>query len=164
MIFYEVKTQPRRTYEKYLMAKFKEPIITNEYINEEDGRFMIDARDTLGFQSDGISKEAAIEKFNFDVIMLCDLLMNSEIILEEPFQNQRYSLLHYVDIKEFLENKKEYIDFIKVEKEKVDKEYEQWYYSLVLFFGGSSCLKNVFYVECLIIMITVYALNAMINI
>jgi len=124
MIFYEVKTQPRRTYEKYLMAKFKEPIITNEYINEKDGHFMIDARDTLGFQSDGISKEAAIEKFNFDVIMLCDLLMNSEEILEEPFQNQRYSLLHYVDIKEFLENKKEYIAFVKAEKEKVDKECE----------------------------------------
>ena len=130
MIFYEVKAQPKGTCEKYLVAKFKEPIITNEYINEKDGRFMIDARDTLGFQSDGTSKEAAIEKFNFDVIMLCDLLMNSEIILEGPFQDQRYSLIHYVDIKEFLEKKKEYIAFVKAEKEKVDKEYEQWYYFL----------------------------------
>lgn len=122
MIFYEVKTQPRRTYEKYLVAKFKEPIITSEYINEKDGSFYIDARDTLGFQSSGNSKESAIEKFNFDVIMLCDLLMNSEELTQEPFQNQKYSLVHYVDVKAFLENKKEYIDFVKAEKDRIDKE------------------------------------------
>ena len=120
MIFNEVKTQPKRTCEKYLVAKFKEPIITREYV-DENNLFVIDARDNLGFQSSGMSKELAIEKFNFDVIMLCDLLLKSEEIKEEPFQIQKYSLIHYVDIKSFFDSKKEYLDFIETEKDKIDK-------------------------------------------
>lgn len=119
MIFNEVKTQPKRTCGKYLVAKFKEPIITREYV-DENNLFVIDARDNLGFQSSGISKELAIEKFNFDVIMLCDLLINSKEFKQELFQEQKYSLARYIDIKAFLENKKEYLDFIKAEKDKID--------------------------------------------
>ena len=122
MIFNEVKVQPKARYNKFITIKFKEPVVTKDYINKENGMFMIDARETLGFQSPGRSEKEAIEKFGFDVFVSSGVLLNGRDDLSSVFEYMKDKLIEYVDIKALIDSTNEYLDFIK-EKE---KEKEQW--------------------------------------
>ena len=119
MIFNEVKIKPKMAYDKYVCAKFKEPIETRDYFDEEAKEYTIDATDVLGFRSSGRTQEQAIEKFNTDIIMLCDTLFGSRD-LNEVFEAQREILMHYVDVKAFAEEKENYNKFIQSQKKAVD--------------------------------------------
>ena len=121
MIFNEVKIQPKSKYDKFITIKFKEPVITRDYINEENGEFMIDARETLGFQSPGKSEKEAIEKFSFDVLISSSFLLNDNDDLSEVFERLKDNLIEYIDINYFIKSVKEYSNYIK-EQEKKTKE------------------------------------------